>query len=90
MLLSDQIRIIEQAKFTYFPLGKTFKKQVKTIEDQGAKKIKATENRVKKQILDAYQKSVTSLFLRDFFIRRSCTWIGQNLINRTKNSMEII
>ena len=90
MLLSDQIRVIEQAKFTYFPLGKTFKKQVKAIEDQGAKKIKTTENRVKKQILDAYQKSVTSLFLRDFFIRRSCTWIGQNLINRTKNSMEII
>ena len=73
MLLSDQIRVIEQAKFTYFPLGKAFKKQIKTIEDQGAKKIKATENGVKKQILDAYQKSITSLLLRDFFIRRSCT-----------------
>ena len=73
MLLSDQIRVIEQAKFTYFPLGKAFKKQIKTIEDQGAKKIKATENEVKKEILDAYQKSITSLLLRDFFIRRSCT-----------------
>ena len=90
MLLSDQIRVIEQAKFTYFPLGKAFEKQIKTTEDQGAKKIKATENGVKKQILDAYQKSITSLILRDFFIRRSCTWIGQNLINRTKHSMEII
>ena len=73
MLLSDQIRVIEQAKFTYFPLGKAFKKKIKTIEGQGAKKIKATENGVKKQILDAYQKSITSLLLRDFFIRRSCT-----------------
>ena len=90
MLLSDQIRVIEQAKFTYFPLGKAFKKQIKTIEGQGAKKIKATENGVKKQILDAYQKSITSLLLRDFFIRRSCTWIEQNLINRTNNPMEII
>ena len=28
---------IEQAKFTYSPLGKTFEKQIKTIEDQGEK-----------------------------------------------------
>ena len=68
MLLSDQIRVIEQAKFTYFPLGKTFKKQVKAIEDQGAKKIKATENRVKKQILDAYQKSVTRNMVEKYHI----------------------
>ena len=48
MLLSDQIRIIGQAKSTYFPLGKAFKKQIKTIKDQGAKQIKASKNRVKK------------------------------------------
>ena len=30
---SDQTRIIEQAKFTYSPLGKAFEKQIKTIED---------------------------------------------------------
>ena len=77
MLLSDQIRVIEQAKFTYFPLGKTFKKQVKAIENQGAKKIKATENRVKKQILDAYQKSVTSLFLRDFLSEEAVHELGK-------------
>ena len=29
--------IIEQAKFTYSPLGKAFEKQTKTIEDQGEK-----------------------------------------------------
>ena len=27
-------QIIEQAKFTYSPLGKAFEKQTKTIEDQ--------------------------------------------------------
>ena len=31
ILLSNQQQIIEQAKFTYSPLGKAFKKQVKTI-----------------------------------------------------------
>ena len=37
ILPSHQQRIIEQAKFTYSPLGKAFEKQTKTIEDQGAK-----------------------------------------------------
>ena len=30
----NQKQIIEQAKFTYSPLGKAFEKQIKTIEDQ--------------------------------------------------------
>ena len=34
---SNQKKIIEQAKFTYSPLGKAFEKQTKTIEDQGKK-----------------------------------------------------
>ena len=33
----DQNRIIEQAKFTFSPLGKVFEKQIKTIEEQGKK-----------------------------------------------------
>ena len=33
ILLSNQQQIIEQAKFTYSPLGKAFLKQTKTIED---------------------------------------------------------
>ena len=37
ILPSNQQQIIEQAKFTYSPQGKTFEKQVKTIEDQGQK-----------------------------------------------------
>ena len=35
ILPSDQQQIIEQAKFTYSPLGKDFEKQIKTTEDQG-------------------------------------------------------
>ena len=36
--------MIEQANFTYSPLGKAFQKQIKTIEDQGEKQIKAFQN----------------------------------------------
>ena len=32
-ILPYQQQIIEQAKFTYSPLGKAFEKQTKTIED---------------------------------------------------------
>ena len=38
---SNQQQIIEQAKFTYSPLGKAFEKQTKTIKDHGEKEIKA-------------------------------------------------
>ena len=41
ILPSNQQQIIEQAKFTYSPLKKTFEKQTKTVEDQGEKKKKS-------------------------------------------------
>ena len=41
ILPSNQQQIIEQAKFTYSPLGKAFEKQIKTIEDQGEKQVEA-------------------------------------------------
>ena len=44
ILPSNQQQIIEQAKFTYSPLGKTFEKQIKTIEDHGKKQVEALEN----------------------------------------------
>ena len=44
ILPSNQQQIIEQAKFTYSPLGKAFEKQVKAIEDQGKKQVDAWEN----------------------------------------------
>ena len=37
--------MIEQAKFTYSPLGKAFEKQTKAIEDQGEKQIKAIQDK---------------------------------------------
>ena len=44
ILRSNQQQIIEQAKFTYSPLGKVSEKQIKTIEDQGEKQVNALEN----------------------------------------------
>ena len=40
----NQQQIIEQAKFTYSPLGKVFEKQIKTIEDQGQKQVEAIKD----------------------------------------------
>ena len=44
ILPSNQYQIIEQAKFTYSPLGKAFEKQTKTIEDKGKKQVDALES----------------------------------------------
>ena len=45
ILPSNQQQIIEQAKFTYCPLGKAFEKQTKTIEDHGEKQIRAIQDK---------------------------------------------
>ena len=45
ILPSDQQQIIEQAKFTYSPLGKVFEKQIKTIADQRGKKSSGFKNK---------------------------------------------
>ena len=44
ILPSNQQQIIEQKKFTYSPLEKAFKKQIKTIEDYGEKQIDALKD----------------------------------------------
>ena len=37
-------QVIEQAKFTYSPLGKSFENNTETIKDHGEKQIKAIKN----------------------------------------------
>ena len=44
ILPSNQQQIIQQAKFTYSPLGKALEKQIKTIEDEGKKQVKAIQD----------------------------------------------
>ena len=65
ILSSNQQQIIEQTKFTYSPLGKTFEKQIKTIEDQGEKQIKAIQNQgpvktIKKYAVDDKDSTLIS------------------------------
>ena len=43
-ILLVKIYLTEEAKFTYSPLGKTFERQTKTVEDQSKKQINASEN----------------------------------------------
>ena len=54
ILPSYQKQMIEQAKFTYFPLGKAFEKQIKTIENQGEKQIKAIQNQGQVKTIKKY------------------------------------
>ena len=53
ILPSNLRQIIGQAKFTYPPLGKTFEKQRKNIEDQGIKQIEALKALNLKEYLKA-------------------------------------
>ena len=54
-MLSNQQHIIEQAKFTYSPLGKAFEKQTKTIEDQGKNQVEALEDLKPKEQTEAIE-----------------------------------
>ena len=54
ILPSNQQQIIEQARLTYSPLGKSFEKQIKTIEDQGEKQIKAIQDQGQVKTIKKY------------------------------------
>ena len=54
ILASNQQQIIDQAKFTYSPLGKALEKQLETIEDQGEKQIKAIQDQGQVKIIKKY------------------------------------
>ena len=60
ILPSNQKQIIEQAKFTYSPLGKAFEKEIKTIEDQGERQIKAIQNQGEIKTIKKYTNNEDS------------------------------
>ena len=61
ILPSSQEQIIEQAKFTYYPLGKAFEKQIKTIEDQEKKQVET----LKRLNLEDQTKPIEGIFPKD-------------------------
>ena len=68
ILPSNQKQILEQAKFVYSPSRKAFKKQTKTIEDQGEKQIRAIEEHGKQLIKSSSEKiSLELLKQKNFF-----------------------
>ena len=67
ILPSVQSRIMEQAKFTYSPLGKGFEKNPKTIKEQGRKKPEAIEEHGKHLNLVVKKKSLTLLNQKEIF-----------------------
>ena len=68
ILPSNQQQIIEQAKFTYSPLGKASQKQTKTIEDKEEKQIKAIQDNRRQLISDDdYPNKLLILKEREIF-----------------------
>ena len=64
----DQRRVIEQAKFTYYPLGKALQKQTKTIEGQEKNHIKAIENHGKQLVKsNAFVKKMIMILKANYF-----------------------
>ena len=72
ILFSDQRREIEQAMFTYSPLGKTLEKETKTIEDQTEKQ--------KKQL-----NSTKNTWLNLVKLLEEITLISMEMPNHLKN-----
>ena len=67
--------MIEQAKFTYFSLGKAFEKQVKTIENQGEKQKKPLEDHGQQLV------EYNELIKKDFNIDRdSMSYVEQKKV----------
>ena len=87
ILPSNRQQIIEQAKFTYSPLGKASEKQTETIEDQGKKQAEALENlKSKEQTKVIEDKSDRKLLKQKEFYNRS---LNERLDEIQKISKEI-
>ena len=80
ILPSNQKQVIEQAKFTYSPFGKAFKKQIKTIEDQGEKQVEALQDNKR-------QLSNTKDYENQFLISKERE-IFKNIYNKRLHKIE--
>ena len=89
ILPSIQQQIIEQANFTYSPLGKAFEKQIKTIEDQEEKQIDAIKDLKRKGITyksdDDNDKTSTNKEIYDEILKKNNRW---NTGNEEENESE--
>ena len=71
ILPADQRRVIEQNKFTYFPLGKALENWAKAIKDERNRHIKEIEDYGKQLVeSDALVKKMIMILKVNFFWRK--------------------
>ena len=85
ILPMNQQQIIQQAKFTYSPLGKAFEKHIKTIEDQGKKQVKAIQD---KQIVNINDKYDYKDDYKDKLLLSKEREIFKDIFNKRLNKIE--
>ena len=61
ILPSNQQQIQEQTKFTYSPFGKAFEKQIKILEYQGEKQMKAIQDQRQVKTIKKYSYDNTDI-----------------------------
>ena len=83
ILPSNQKQMIQQAKFTYSPLGKAFEKQIKTIEDQGKKQIDAL-----KDLKDSEKKKIHADDYKNKLLIPKEREIFKNIYNKRLDKIE--
>ena len=85
ILPSNQQQIIQQAKFTYSPLGKVFEKQIKTIEDQGKKQVKAIQD---KQLVNIDNNIDNNNYYKDKLLFSQEREIFKDIYNKRLDKIE--
>ena len=91
ILLSTQQQIIEQAKFTYSPLGKAVEKQTKTIKDRGEKQIKAIQDKRSIKSIEKFTYDIndSSVVLKEKEIYNKLTEESFEMITNLNKSVDI-
>ena len=88
ILPSNQQQIIEQAKFTYSPLGKAFEKQTKTIEDQGEKQVRAIQDKDFNKSIEKFDSDDDLTILRQKELYNELTEDKKTEIKNLDNSVD--
>ena len=68
---------IEQAKFTYYALGKAFEKQIKTIKEQGKKQV---------EVLEVLEPNIQKLIIKNALPENKITEEAKNELNKIKET----
>ena len=76
ILSSNQRQIIEQAKFTYSPLGKAFEKEIKKKKKEG--ETNKTNRKQSQKNVFRHRSKIDCSFVSKRFSKRTYIWTEQN------------